>query len=154
MRSSSRELNPLEKRVINLLQKDFGYGVNPYNYLAKTLEISVNELLEIINNLKDEGYITRIGPFYNMDKSNGYVSLVAMIIPDNDFENVTNIVNSYFEVAHNYQRDNKFNMWFVLASESKERSLEILCEIEKVTGYKTYNLPKLKEYALSLYLEV
>lgn len=154
MRSEFRQLTPLEKKVLNLVQKDFGYEINPYNYLAKTLQISVNELLKIMKRLKEEGYITRVGPFFNMDKSTGYVTLVAMKVPEDDFDRVANIVNSYLEVAHNYQRDNDFNMWFVLATSESQRAVEILFEIEKQTGIKTYNLPKLKEYALSLYLEV
>lgn len=154
MKSNERELSLVEKKVINLLQRDFGYDSRPFDIIAKTLEISVNELLKIMNTLKNEGYITRVGPFFNMDKTSGYVTLVAMKVSDTDFEKVADYVNSFIEVAHNYERDNEFNMWFVLASKDEKDAFSILEKIEQVTGYKTYNLPKLKEYALSLYLEV
>lgn len=154
MRNNSRSLTDIEKKVINLLQLDFGYEIRPFESLAKTLEISVNELVEIMNVLKNEGYITRVGPFFNMDKTSGFVTLVAMKIPSSEFERVSTYVNSFIEVAHNYERDHLFNMWFVLATKEESKAMEILENIEKVTGFKTYNLPKLKEYALSLYLEV
>lgn len=135
------------------MQRDFGFDVNPFKELAKKLDLLETELIAVINNLKERGYITRIGPFFNMDKTSGQVTLVAMKIPESDFERAAEIVNSYVEIAHNYKRAHEFNMWFVLACADKQRSAEILSEIEKVTGYKTMNLPKIREFALDLYLE-
>lgn len=122
--------------------------------MAVKLGISEDAVLKVVKDLLERGILTRVGPFYNMDKSSGYVSLVAMVVPENRYIEVTNIVNSYEEVAHNYKREHQFNMWFVIASTSKEEVLELLAEIEKRTEIKTFNFPKLKEFALDLYFEV
>lgn len=143
-----------EKSLLNLMQKDFGFAVDQYSQMAIALNISEEELLQMLSGLSARGVITRVGPFFNLDRSSGYVSLVAMKIPEYDFERVVTIVNSFYDVAHNYQRANQFNMWFVLASSSEAEAMSILKEIEQKTGYQTYNLPKLKEFALDLFLEV
>jgi len=122
--------------------------------MAEKLGISEDVVLKVVKDLLERGILTRVGPFYNMDKSSGYVSLVAMVVPENRYIEVTDIVNSYEEVAHNYKREHQFNMWFVIASTSKEEVLELLAEIEKRTEIKTFNFPKLKEFALDLYFEV
>ncbi len=102
----------------------------------------------------ENGLLTRIGPFFNMDKTSGYVSLVAMSVPLDRFDEITLLVNSYDEVAHNYQREHKLNMWFVLAAKEENSAHEILRDIEMKSSLKTYNFPKEREFALDLYLEV
>ena len=122
--------------------------------MANKLEVSENEVMEKIQGLLDCGVLTRVGPFYNMDKSNGYVSLVAMVVPEQSYGDVASTVNAYEEVAHNYKREHRCNMWFVIAATDKEHVLDILNSIERDTGLKTFNFPKLKEFALDLYFEV
>lgn len=118
------------------------------------MEIEEQQLLAKVSEFIEQGVLTRVGPFFNMDKSTGYVTLVAMIVPESQFEEVASIVNSYEEVAHNYRRVHQFNMWFVLAAKSPESANELLAQIEKRTQLKVYNFPKEKEFALDLFLEV
>jgi DNA-binding Lrp family transcriptional regulator len=122
--------------------------------IAEKLNIAEDVVLERINYFLNEGILTRVGPFFNMDKSSGYVSLVAMKVPEERFLEVTEIVNSYEQVAHNYKRTHELNMWFVIASPKKESAQNVLREIELKTGIQTYNFPKLKEYALDLFFEI
>lgn len=152
--SSNYHLSEKDLAVLRLAQKHFGFSARPYKFLADKLQMSEVEVIEILKNLKAEGIITRVGPFLNLDRSNGYVSLVAMIVPECQFDEVSSIVNDFQEVAHNYKRDHEFNMWFVLAAKSFDDANRVLLEIEKQTNMKTYNLPKLKEFNLDLYLEV
>ncbi|RPJ79300.1 MAG: Lrp/AsnC family transcriptional regulator [Alphaproteobacteria bacterium] len=148
------QLESIEIKILNLIQKDFSISPRPFLDMAEKLGISEDVVLKVVKDLLERGILTRVGPFYNMDKSSGYVSLVAMVVPENRYIEVTDIVNSYEEVAHNYKREHQFNMWFVIASTSKEEVLELLAEIEKRTEIKTFNFPKLKEFALDLYFEV
>ena len=74
-------------------------------------------------------------------------------MPAEDFERVVGIVNGFSEVAHNYQREHAFNMWFVLATERPERVGEVIGDIERATGLKVHNLPKLGEFYVGLRFE-
>lgn len=153
----SKELiifSDVEKNILNELQKHMGFKVAQFELLAKKIGIEEDVLIDHMINLQNRGIITRIGPFFNLDRSSGYVSLVAMTVPENEYIRVTNIVNAYDEIAHNYKRDNKFNMWFVIAASSEAEAMRVLREIEDKSGIKVFNLPKLKEYSLDLYLEV
>ena len=64
------------------------------------------------------------------------------------------VVNAHPEVAHNYERQHEFNMWFVLATETPERIHDVISVIEGETGYKVFNLPKLEEFYVGLRFEV
>jgi hypothetical protein len=45
-------------------------------------------------------------------------------------------------------------MWFVIATESVEEIEQVVKAIERKTGLKVLNVPKLKEFYVSLYLPV
>ena len=154
MESNKYQLTLEDKKVLMAAQKNFGFSTMPFDEIAKRSELDVENVIKIMQKLSKKGFITRTGPFFNLDRSSGYVSLVAMRVPEERFTSVANLINSYEEVAHNYKRKHDLNMWFVLGAISQENAFKILKEIEEKTNLKTYNLPKLKEYNLDLFLEV
>ncbi len=121
--------------------------------MAEKLGMSEEYLIIQIESLLNRGILTRVGPFFNVDRTSGHVSLVAMKVPLECFEEVSEVINSFEEVAHNYERDHEFNMWFVVSGIDMEDVAKTLTQIESLVGLKTYNFPKLKEYILDLYLE-
>ena len=82
----------------------------------------------------------------------GAFTLCALAVPEERFDAVARLVNAYPEVAHNYRRAHRLNMWFVLATERPERIEELVAEIGATTGLEVINLPKLEEYFLELKL--
>ena len=59
-------------------------------------------------------------------------------------------MNAYPEVAHNYARDHRLNMWFVVATELPEQAGAVIASIEQNTGCKVYDMPKLEEFYIGL----
>ena len=147
-------MDAIDRQIINSLQSSIPVSANPYAECAETIGISEQELLDRLKRLKNERILSRIGPMYHAERLGGGLALVAMSVPEHDFERVTEQVNSFAEVAHNYERSHAFNMWFVLATEKAERIDEVLAEIEALTGYPTYNMPKLEEFFIGLRFEV
>lgn len=147
-------LDTLDRQIINTLQSGFPLCDEPYAELAAGLGVDEQTLLQRLQHLLDERVLTRFGPLYRADRLGGAFSLVAMKVPEDKFEQVAEIVNRFPEVAHNYQREHAFNMWFVLATESERRVAEVNREIEKCCGLPVYNMPKLKEYFIHLDLKV
>ncbi len=91
---------------------------------------------------------------FQAEKLGGAFTLVAMSVREDDFQRVMDIVNSFPEVAHNYEREHHFNMWFVIATEDPKRIDAVLREIELDSGYSCYNMPKQDEYFVKLKLVV
>ena len=147
-------MDEIDRNIVNTLQVGFPLTENPYADVAAQLGIDENELLNRLTKLLDEKILTRFGPMYDAQKLGGAFSLVAIQVPENNFDEVSEVVNSYPEVAHNYQRDHEFNMWYVLATETPEQIDEVNRDIEKRTGLKVLNMPKLEEYFIGLQLQV
>lgn len=147
-------MDKIDRNIINILQAGFPLSEEPYAEVAAQLGITETELLNRLSRLLNEKTLTRFGPMYDAQKLGGAFSLVAIQVPEDDFDNVTEVVNSYPEVAHNYQRDHDFNMWYVLATETSEQIDEVNRDIEQRTGLKVFNMPKLEEYFIGLQLRV
>jgi len=148
-----QQLDAIDRQIINRLQDGLAICDEPFAAPAAEIGISPAELLARLARLKSAGILSRIGPMYNSAKFGGGLTLCAMAVPDADFEKIAGIVNAFPEVAHNYQREHAYNMWFVLATEHEGRVTEVLAEIEALTGVKVLNLPKLDEYFVGLRVE-
>jgi DNA-binding Lrp family transcriptional regulator len=146
-------LDTLDRAIINEMQGGFPLCDSPYAEVATQLGTSEGELIKRLQRLLDEGVLSRFGPMYHAERLGGGLTLAAMAIPESEFERVAEQVNALPEVAHNYARDHELNMWFVLATETPERIGETIGEIEQITGYPVYNMPKQKEFFIGLRFE-
>lgn len=146
-------MDQLDKNIINTLQYDFPVCERPFAQLAETLNSTEDELIKRVQSMLDTGLLTRFGPMYNAVNMGGALSLCAMKVPEDRFDEVTKQVNAFDEVAHNYQRDHEMNMWFVLATESQQDLENTLNAIENSTGIPVYNMPKEKEFFVGLHFK-
>jgi DNA-binding Lrp family transcriptional regulator len=146
-------MDATDRDIINTLQLGFPISERPYAEVAEQLGINETELLQRLKHLLHDKKLSRFGPMYQAEKLGGAFSLAAMQVPDESYDTVAELVNSYPEVAHNYQRDHAFNMWFVLATETPQRVDEVNEEISRRTGLPVFNMPKLKEYYVGLCLK-
>ena len=146
-------MDDIERKIINSLQGDFPITDRPYRQIAEQLGINEEQLIQHLKRLLEDQTLTRFGPMYDIQKLGGSFSLCAIQVPEQRFAEVTQIVNSFPEVAHNYERDHKFNMWYVLATESLEQIDSTNQMIEKQTGLRVYNMPKLQEFFVGLHFQ-
>lgn len=146
-------MDELDKRIINQLQQGFPICEQPYAQVAASLDIPVAELLQRLQSLLDSGVLSRFGPLFHAEQMGGALTLAALQVPESRFEEVSELVNAFPEVAHNYARDHSLNMWFVVATERPEQVAAVLSAIEAKTGLKVLNMPKIREYYVGLQLE-
>jgi DNA-binding Lrp family transcriptional regulator len=149
---SGPAIDDLDRRILNALQDGFPIAERPYGEAAARLGISEATLIARLEGLLEAGVLSRFGPLYNVAKMGGAITLAAMRVPEARFDEVAAIVNAYAEVAHNYRRDHRFNMWFVLACETPQEIAAVLADIEARTGLAVLDLPKEEEFFLELKL--
>lgn len=136
----------IDRLILNQLQGGFPISPRPFAECADHLGMDERTLLARIDRLIRENIATRFGPMYQIEKLGGAFTLAAIKVPEDRFDAVAAQVNAFQEVAHNYQRDHEFNMWFVLATDTPTRIADTLARIESATGLKVFNMPKEKEY--------
>jgi len=147
-------MDELDRALINTLQGGFPICERPYAEVAARVGSDEATVITRIDSLLARGLLSRFGPMYHAAQMGGALSLAAMEIPPQDFERVTGIVNRQPEVAHNYARDHRLSMWFVLATETAAAQQDTIARIERESGYPVFNMPKIREYFVGLKLHV
>lgn len=145
-------MDDLDRRIVAGLQEGLALVPRPYAAAAAALGTDEATLLARLAALLADGTLSRLGPLYDARRLGGAFTLCAMSVPDADFERVSRLVNDHAEVAHNYQRAHRYNMWFVLATASPGEAARAAGRIAAETGYPVLELPKLAEYFVGLRL--
>ena len=152
LRQTTQVLSDFDRLLINAMQGGFPLSSTPFDDLARDLGCTAVDVMAGVESLLERGVITRFGPLFNIERLGGAFSLCALQVPEARFEEVTELVNAFPQVAHNYQRDHRWNMWFVLAAETR-RELEATFEdIVARSGCPGLNLPKEEEFYVGLRL--
>ena len=127
-------MDAIDKKILNIIQKDFPLVEEPFKAVAAKAGISEDETLKRIKNLKDEGIIRRIGAVFDSKKM-GYAStLCAARVPKDKLKKFVAVVNSYPGVTHNYRRKHDYNVWFTFIAPDEETLKKSLGEIRDKTG--------------------
>ncbi|MCL7464890.1 AsnC family transcriptional regulator [Phaeovulum sp. NW3] len=139
-------LDATDRRILNTLQDGFPISHNPFAEVAVQLGLTEEDLIARIGRLREIGAVTRFGPFYDAAAMGGAFCLCAMAVPAARFDQVLTLVNAHPEVAHNYERSHRLNMWFVLACERPEGITRTARVIEEETGIPVLLFPKEHEF--------
>ncbi|RMD64897.1 MAG: Lrp/AsnC family transcriptional regulator [Alphaproteobacteria bacterium] len=146
-------LDPVDRHLINALQDGFPIVERPFAAVAAQLDLDEDEVVARIRRLLDAGVLSRFGPLYDAERMGGGLTLAALAVPPERFDEVAGIVNAFPEVAHNYARDHALNMWFVIATERPQQVRSVIEAIEAASGLPVLDLPKIEEYFLGLRLD-
>lgn len=140
------ELDATDRAILNHLQSGFPLTHRPFADAGRELGVAEDDLINRIRRLRTIGAITRFGPFFDAEAMGGAFCLCAMSVPAERFEEVVTLVNAHREVAHNYERSHRLNMWFVLACETPDGIETVAREIKEETGLPVLRFPKLREF--------
>jgi DNA-binding Lrp family transcriptional regulator len=144
-----REFSQLEQRLLNEFQHGLPLTAEPFADIARQLGVYETTVLETLQRLQTEGVVSRVGAVFRPNRI-GASTLAAIAVPETELEHVADIVNSFAEVNHNYEREHRFNLWFVVVAEDEQRLQRVLQEIENSCGYTVLDLPLLNEHFIDL----
>ncbi|HEX8741026.1 MAG TPA: Lrp/AsnC family transcriptional regulator [Casimicrobiaceae bacterium] len=144
----------MDRAIVERLQQGFPVCERPFLVAATSLGTSEDELIARIGSLLDDRTLTRFGPLFQVERMGGAFTLAAMSVPGERFDAVAALVNAFPEVAHNYAREHRLNMWFVLATATADGARAVVDAIEARTGLPVLTFPKEREYYVGLALGV
>ncbi|MCD0501398.1 Lrp/AsnC family transcriptional regulator [Bordetella petrii] len=147
-------MDELDRRLLNLLQHGLPLEPRPWETLAAQLHASPRELRRRVRAWLEDGTLTRFGPMFDVEPLGGSFTLAALCVPHARIEQVAGILAAMPEVAHNYERNHTWNMWFVLACTSPRKVAVAIEHIEQLTGLAVLNLPRERTYHVGLHFAV
>jgi DNA-binding Lrp family transcriptional regulator len=144
---------PQDLRLMAHLHGGFPLSERPYAEVGAALGLSEAEVIKRLQRLLQEGWLTRFGPLFQIERAGGQFVLAALAVPDARYGEVTAQVNAHPEVAHNYRREHPLlNMWFVVGAVSPQQAEACMAAIEAETGLAVCRFPKLREFFVELRL--
>ena len=88
-------LTDFDKRLLNLLQGNLPVCSRPFARLGEMLETTEEHVLSRLEELKREGYLRRIGTFFNSEQLGYRGTLIALRVAEGHIPNVAQVINRY-----------------------------------------------------------
>lgn len=143
-------IDPVDRKILNYIQLNFPITSQPFLFIAETLSLTEQDVINRIRNLKKNGIIRRIGGNFGPDKLGYFSTLCAASVPEDKIEFFKTVVNSYSGVTHNYLREHPFNIWFTFIAPKVDIIQKNLAEISERTGVSPIlNLPATSVFKIS-----
>ncbi|PNV82915.1 MAG: Lrp/AsnC family transcriptional regulator [Sulfurimonas sp.] len=145
----------MKDEILSRIQKNFPLVARPFEAIANELNISEDEVLDVLQEQKRSNIIRQTSAIFDTKRLCYISSLVAFKISADKISDAVKIINSHPGISHNYERNHDFNIWFTLAvaPDSKlglEKTLEVLAQ---ATGAEDYiMLPTLKLFKINVKL--
>ncbi|MES9860859.1 MAG: Lrp/AsnC family transcriptional regulator [Candidatus Thiodiazotropha sp. LLP2] len=144
-----RPLNALERQLLNDFQDGFPLTPHPFRTIAERVGSTEGEVMSTLQQLQTNRLISRVGPVFRPNRV-GASTLAAMEVPKERLESVADVVSSYGEVNHNYEREHSLNLWFVVTAADRAALTHVLREIESNTGLEVIDLPMIEDFYINL----
>lgn len=146
-------LTELDKKLLNDYQNDFPLSAKPFLDIARQCGVDEETVIDRLNVLQNEGLISRVGPVFKVNGI-GVSTLAAMSVPEEQLTEIADLISSYEEVNHNYEREHEYNLWFVITADNEAQLDHIIKDINLQTNIKVLKLPMLDDYHINLGFEL
>ncbi|MGL1833029.1 siroheme decarboxylase subunit beta [Rhodocyclaceae bacterium SMB388] len=140
-------------RLLNDWQRDFPLVERPFALLARQVGVTERTVLERFERWQADGVVSRIGAVFATGRV-GASALAALAAPPERLAEVAAKVSAVPEVNHNYEREHRFNLWFVITAADARRLDAVVEEIESATGCDVIVLPMEEAHHIDLGFEL
>jgi siroheme decarboxylase len=146
-------LTDFQKGLCNRLQKGLPVTSQPFEYIARELGCTEEQVLRETRHLKETGVIRRIAAILDHRALGMHSTLVSAHVPDNLLPDVTGAVNQIAGVSHSYLRRHHFNLWFTLQDQTPERIDSTLADLQTRFPVEFHSLPVVTMFKLDVYFD-
>ena len=135
--------------LVNRWQRGFPLTPRPFEELAREAGLFEEDILGRWTRLKEQGVIDRIGPVFRPNTV-GASLLAAMAVPPERLAALAALVSEQPGINHNYEREHRYNLWFVATGAGQADVQRTLSCIEEAAGLEALRLPLLEEFHIDL----
>ncbi|MEX2247887.1 MAG: Lrp/AsnC family transcriptional regulator [Dehalococcoidia bacterium] len=149
------ELELTDRLLLNALQGSFQLVERPFAAVAEELAISEADVLRRTRALRDSGVIRHLSPIFDVFRLGYKSALIALSVPPERLEEAAAVISAHPGVSHNYAREHRFNIWFVLAI-PRERDFDgTVAELAARAGAERHIvLPALRLFKIAVEYDV
>lgn len=135
--------------LINRYQRDFPLVETPFAEIAHAHGLTEQHVMRVYQEALASGAVSRLGGVFHQS-AGGASTLAAMAVPADRLQIVADQVSAEPGVNHNYEREHRLNLWFVVTAQSQDLLRQSLDRLESVTGLPIVALPMVRPYRIDL----
>jgi DNA-binding Lrp family transcriptional regulator len=139
----------LERALLDAYQDGFPLTERPYQAIADRCGVTEDAVIAAVERMQAAKAISRVGAVVRPNTA-GASTLAAMAVPPERLDAVAAQVNGYAQVTHNYERQHRLNLWFVVTATDRETVETVLQDIERATGIAVLDLTLVEDYHIDL----
>ena len=124
----------LARAVLTRVQQELPVCERPYAALGKVCGASEDEVFAVVEAAREVGFIRRIGASFESSRIGYAATLAALAVDRGDLDRVAALVGSHPGITHNYERDDRYNLWFTLIARGKKARDAELARVVIETG--------------------
>ena len=109
------DLDLTDRKLLNALQGSIDLVDRPFAKAADEAGISEDEALDRARRLREAGVLRHLSPIFDVFRLGYKSALVACVVPPERLEEAAAVISAHPGVSHNYAREHRFNIWFVMA---------------------------------------
>ncbi len=114
-------------RLLNEWQRDFPLEPRPFARIAQAVGAAEEDVISAYRDLSAQGLVSRVGAVF-APRRLGASALAALAAPPERLEEVAARVTREPAINHNYQREHRYNLWFVVTAASRAQLEEVVAE--------------------------
>lgn len=141
--------DPHDRRLIDGWQRGFPLVPRPYAEIGAALGLAESEVLRRLRTLKDSGALSRIGAIVRPNTA-GASTLAALATPEADIGRIAGLVVAEPGVNHAYEREHRYNLWFVATAADRAGVDSALARIAARAGLPVLDLPMIRDFHIDL----
>jgi DNA-binding Lrp family transcriptional regulator len=141
----AKQLSEGEKQVLAMVQADLPDHPAPFAVMAEKAGLTEEQVLELLQGMKDQGEIRRFGATLRHQKAGyGANAMVAWYVDDEDAARVGEFMAGRPEISHCYQRVNcldwPYNLYTMVHAKTREQCRQAVQELSRLVGDVEYEV--------------
>lgn len=138
-------IDEIDKKVIGLIQGDLPIDRRPFAKMAKKIDLTEEEFLSRVKDLKKQGIVRRFGATLRHQEA-GFSSnaMVAWVVPDEMVDEAGSLLSKFPEVTHCYERrpqkDWHYNLYTMIHGNNRDLCIQIAERMSRSIGIDQYVL--------------
>ncbi len=145
------ELDLTDRRLLNALQGSIRLVERPFAAIAEEMGIDEQEVLARTRALRESGVLRQLSPIFDVFRLGYKSALIAVAVPPERLEEAAAVISAHPGVSHNYGREHRFNIWFVLAIPRERDFGATVAELaERVGATRHIVLPAKKLFKIAV----
>lgn len=124
----------LRASVLAALEAGVPLVARPFAAVARALGVEEADILATARELRADRAFKALGAVFEPGFLGYRGALAAVSVPDEDVEDVAQALAEQASVTHVFERDDRYNVWFVVAAEGKDRLRAVTAAVVGAAG--------------------